>query len=272
MIHVDEGELLAYLDEEASDTEQAHVAGHLAACASCADELRRLRDLSADVRGILAMTDAPVPVERAKIRLDAVRREQAGRRRGAVTPMPGRFAQRASRSFRRGLLQAAALALILAGVASAAIPRSPLRAWVASAIDAVFGEEAAVTSTPAVQPEPAVAPVPEAVASQTEVAPSDGRVSVVLRSPPSGTRVQVEVTDDPVAIVRAVASLRAGAGRLEAFGIAGDEILVKLPRSATVATVEVDGRVLLRTEAGSFVQLPAGVTASGDEVVLHIRP
>ncbi|MGH7505038.1 MAG: hypothetical protein ACRELX_05290, partial [Longimicrobiales bacterium] len=137
------------------------------------------------------------------------------------------------------------------------------------------GDDAVPTAPAAVpiaEPEPAVAPAPEAVAQHTEVPLADGRVSVVLRSPPAGIRVRVELTDDMFAMVEAVASVRAGTGRVEAFGIGGDEILVQLPRSATLASVEVDGRVLVRTEDGSFVQLPDGVTASGDEVVLRIRP
>ncbi len=57
-------DLLAYLDGELSERDQARVTAHLATCAACAAELAQLRALRGDLRATLDVALAPVQLSR----------------------------------------------------------------------------------------------------------------------------------------------------------------------------------------------------------------
>lgn len=261
MTHVDEGTLLAHLDGQSGE-DREEVAAHLAACPVCAAELRSLRDMTAELQGALLLTDRPAPIEAARARLRAARTvapHVAPRRGIHVGP------------FRMGLLQAAMLALVLAGVVGAAIPGTPLRLWIESMIDAITADE----PVPAV--EPPVVTVPEPPAAEPAVVPSEyrveavnGRVDIALSDPPANARITVDLSDDERATLRAPASMSTSPGRLEAFAMGEGEIDVTLPRDGVTSTVSVDGRTVVRREAGEYTYLAPGASVEGDVVVLRI--
>jgi hypothetical protein len=172
-----------------------------------------------------------------------------------------------------GVLQAAVLALVLAGVAGAAIPGSPLRLW----LESTFGEEEVETPVivvPAPQQEAPVAPAPvtpEVVTNEVTATPVDGRVVISLHEPPAGVRLIVRVADGNQATVEAVASPTARPGGVVLTSIGGDRIVVTLPRTIVSARIEVDGVTIVHREGESFTQLPAQATPSGDEIVIVLE-
>lgn len=264
MTHVDEGTLLAHLDGQGGD-DREEVAEHLAACPRCAAELRSLRDMSAELRGALLLTDVPAPVEAARARVFAahptvVRDVRDARRVFHLGP------------FRVGLLQAAALALVLAGVVAAAIPGSPLRQWVESALAALTGGAAEPVVVTPVEPVPEPsAPAPVPAPDETRVQAVNGRVHVVLRDPPANARIVIDLSDDDRATLSATASFEQSAGRLEAFAIREGDIEITLPRTGVRGTVEIDGRIVVqRDEGGEYTYLAPGATVRGDVVELRI--
>jgi hypothetical protein len=262
MIHVDESTLLAYLDGQAS-ARREEVATHVAACARCGAELQSLRDMTADLQGALGILDVPAPVAAARARVDAARREV----RRAAWPATVRLGP-----FRMGVLQAAALALVLAGVAGAAIPGSPLRLW----LESTFGEaeveipEIVVPAPSAVDPvvvQPAeVEPRP----NEVYAVPGDGRVVIGLHEPPAGARLIVRVADTDRATVEAVATPTGRTGSIELTSIGGDRIIVTLPRTIVSARIELDGALFVHREGETFTQLPPDHTLNGDEIVIRL--
>lgn len=265
MTHVDEGTLLAHLDGQGGE-DREEVAAHVAACPRCAAELRSLRDMTADLQGALLLTDVPAPIEAARARVFGMRPE--------IVRTVEREAPRGFHvgSFRVGLLQAATLALVLAGVVGAAIPGTPLRHWIESVIAAVTRED----EQPAVVEQPVEAvPAPPAAepavtADEFRAYPVDGRVHIALSDPPANARIVVGLSDDDRAVLSATASFEASAGRLEAFSIGEGDIEITLPRDAVTSTVEVDGRIVVQREAGEYTYLAPGASRQGDVIVLRI--
>lgn len=137
MTHLDEGTIQAFLDDELPSRERAAAAAHLVRCDACRrshDELSRVAATFAT--GIAALDVAP-PVART----------------------PGLAAPRRLRLLTPSLARAAGLVLLLAAAASAAVPGSPVRQWLAGDPEPV-PEPAATEATtgPAVRP-PSPAPV-----------------------------------------------------------------------------------------------------------------
>jgi hypothetical protein len=239
MNHATEGQLQASLDGEARSEDLAGVREHLRLCGQCAAELAALRSLNEEAANALALLDVPAPAVQP-----ALARVRQARAAGS-----GRFA-----SSRRALARAAMLVLAAAGVASAAIPGSPVRRWLATAVERMAGVLA-----PAERPA-AEAPVPVPVTGSqagASAAPAQGRVRVLLMDPGEGALVRVLLTDGPRAVVRADESSGArfssGAGRVEARGVERGEVVVELPRGALTATVEIDGVVVVSREGDSLV-------------------
>jgi anti-sigma factor RsiW len=240
MSHATEGQLQAYLDGEAGGGDRASVQEHLRRCGECAAALAELRAVSESAAQAFALLDAPAPsVRHALARFEAAR---------------GARPRRRFETGRRALVRAAMLVLAVAGVASAAIPGSPVRRWLAMATERVAG-----VLTPAERPAaeaPLPAPAMEAMAGASAV-PAQGRVRVVLAEVAEGTTVRVLLVDGGRAIVRADetsgARFTSGPGRVEARGVELGQIIVELPRNALVATVELDGQVVVSREGDALI-------------------
>jgi hypothetical protein len=262
MIHATEGLLQAYLDEEISGSAAADLRDHLAGCAACASELESLRRAGQLVHHSLGLiSSADVPMLRARAAIAAHRQ-------------PDRF-----RGFARlsasGLAKAAMLLLALAGAGAAAIPGSPVRQALESAlarVAQVFNGAAAPAHDPAAAPPVATEPVdaPEFVSSRMGVLPADGRVRVLLHTPSGNVDVRVLLVDDRMAHVEATTEeavrFRTGAGRIEVAGLTAGAVTIEIPRTAHGATIEVDGLVYVYKQ-GQVLELsgPAG-RERGDQV------
>jgi hypothetical protein len=253
MDHVTDEQLQSHLDGEDSEFERVRTGRHLEACAPCRARLEELGGLAADVGGALALLRPPAGARPA---FDVL----ADRAR-AVRPVTARPGAARATASARPWLRAAVVLLALAGAAGAAtvLLRPPAAAL----------PEAAVTAAPA---EPAaVAPGDEgqaALRSGVSVLPEAGRVVVAVRGVAVGSSIDVVRTASPEAsaFVRgdgAGVRFSARSGRLEVD--AGGRVValeIALPEAAVAATVEVDGRVRARTEAGGvrIVPVPGGVS------------
>lgn len=216
MTHVDDGVLMAYMDEELSPSARADTAKHVLACPRCRE---RLDELAADGRLLqeaLALVDRPAPVERAHARF---RGRTAGHRWS-----PGRSVSGTA------FIKAAGLVLLLAAGASAAVPGSPVRNW--------------IRTTLVSREKPAAANRADTM-SGVSILPANGHVEVAISRAAKGTRLRVRVVDGPRASVtvpeaRKLPQFRTAPGRIDVVEPA-DEVLIDMPKTATEIEVTVNG-------------------------------
>ena len=241
MAHIDEGTLQAYLDDEV--TARAEIDQHLAACTECAAELGRLQSAAQLFATALRRVDVKAPTGPALAEVN-VRR-----------PQPLRVPQQ-SRSFASMPLARAAMFVIgIAAVAGAAIPGSPVRALIVSALRTVTGqqeqEQRATPPQPRVETSEPVFDTKTDVAAALSIQPSDGRVLIVLTRVAPEATIRVTEVDGNRATVEANgaaahARFRTGPGRIEVVDVTSGEVRVEIPRSALGARVEVDGKVIFQ--------------------------
>lgn len=282
--HLDEGALRALLDGELAIPDRDAVLRHLEACERCTRAAEEQRTLSLAASRALASLDVPVD-------LDAARAALAHRTAGGTvpvtraTPAPGEpcvaprgeapwppmarlrtsiFSRRLTRPL---LARTAVVVLALGGAVASALPGSPVRAWLAA------GWELAVRALgPGPAPAPVVAPASTAPEAGVRVAPSAGRLRILLTSP-AGIQVLVRFTDGEVAGVYAGAGarFRTAPGLVDA-AVSGPEVRVEIPRGVPAATVEVNGRVFLRKAGDRLQLLGPGADTSGAEIRFRAAP
>jgi len=250
-MHVNEGELQAFLDGALDEQRRVGVTDHLAGCAECRAALAELRRLSAIFSSAMELLDEPkvVPFE--------PRVARAARGRGALVGAWGAF------------LRAAVIVLMVGGVAWGAMPGSQLREWAGrlweagSAFLAGRGEER--------RGEPAPVLAAEAQAA-IGIFPENGEARVIVRESGPGLALRVRLSAAQQVMVRWAGSgaepvFRTAAGRLEVVGAGAGEVSIEAPRSARVL-VEVGGRVIAVAEGGEVRRL-AAAESSGDDVVFR---
>lgn len=249
--HVDEGELQSLIDGELDAPAADRVEAHLTECGACRAEVDSLQQASMALSGALRELDRPAV---------------------AVPPFRAPAARPAAMAGGWGALpRAAVLVLGLAGAASAAIPGSPVRAWVES----LAGERAAETPAAVAEgpgPERAIAG-PEAGVS---VAPEAGTVRVVLNDVAADVLVTAVLTDGPRAGVYATgaaaeARFTTGRGRIDAVGAASGTLRVEIPRDAVSATVIVNGRTYVVKDGDRLRGGGPDAETAGDEVTFRMR-
>ncbi len=256
-MHVTEGTLQAYLDDELAAADRESVASHLAVCSACTSELTLLESASGHLAALLAGADLPAP---------------------EVAPDPftrARWSRRAIGA-RRTLSRAAVLLVFAAGAVAAAVPGSPLHEalkelWSGAA--ARFSS-APAPAAPAPEPEPAPAAGADRVSS-VSVEPLGGSVSYTIVDAGPATRVHVRLVDGPIGGVEArgeasQARFRTGPGRIEVRRIPSGDLTVLIPRGAQSATVRVDGRTLLSKEGDHLRLLAAPADSSAEEIVFEV--
>ncbi len=244
MTHLSEGAIVALRDGERA---AEHDLAHLEACDACREAETAARARSAMVSDALALLDDPVDTASAKAHV----RRRIDERRSSRSPLSWS---------RLPLGRAAAILLVTAGAASA-LPGSPVRDWWlgSSGEPAPLVEPATVTGA---EP-PAQTPRPTGIA----VAVPDGRIAVVVRGTEPGTVVDVVWQGDATARISAPAGsgFTYGDGRAEVSATPG-AIEVRLPRSATLATVEVEGALYLRRSAAGLEVLGPAVERGDDRI------
>jgi hypothetical protein len=258
MTHPDEGTLQALLDGELRPDERAGVERHVAGCPPCAAELESLRGAAALFAGAILKDDVPVDVDQALWRFEGRRRRPAVARRFAGGAM-GR---------------AAVLLLASAAVLSATVPGSPIRAWLTS-----LGEGPVATETRA--PDADAAPsvlstehLDDAPAG-VSVLPLEGRMRVVFLDPAEGVRLRVRLHDgDRVGVWATGAAVgahfRTAPDRVEVQGVRDGEVRVEIPRGGREFTLEVDGRVYLRTDGERLIFPGPAADTTGPEILFEV--
>jgi hypothetical protein len=256
--HLEEGGLIALRDgAEAADPDART---HLASCAACHEALGALRERASVVSAALDTLDAGWNVERARARV----RERVAEATAARAGAPSSVGRR-SRATLWTTSRAAGILLVTAAAASA-LPGSPVRRWLS---DRIGGDEAAATAPAAVESAPTAAAASEATGVRLTV-PS-GPLRVVLRDVVVGSEVRVVLVPGTEAAVFAPAGSRftSATGRVEARVMPG-EIRVELPMGVDPVSLEVGGRIYLRsTSAGVDVPGPA-TSRTADEIIFRI--
>ncbi len=251
MRHLDDGSLQALIDNELPEFEEHEARRHLAACGACRELLAEVSESSRVFSSAMAVIDVPA----SRSAPPAAREPVATR----VRPLHGAGGAAAGRSAGRwapgAVRRAAAILIVAAGGASATIPGSPVREWLAAQRSPIAA--------------PAVAPAnPEIMAAAVEtgvsVTPAAGQLRIVLVDPGAGVHIRVLLTESARGGAFAedgagTAAFRAAAGRIEVAGAAGGRLRVEIPTSADDAAIVVDGVEQVVKEGGLL-----RVTAAGE--------
>ncbi|MFQ5889501.1 MAG: anti-sigma factor family protein [Gemmatimonadota bacterium] len=253
MSHLSETQLLSYLDGELSQKASEEVAAHLGECGECRASLEALRQAARHFSAAVSLLDVEAEVPRTI--------PEGPRPRRVRPPRPWRT-----------LARAAVLVLALAGVASAVIPGSPVRSWVA-ALHLGGKEEAPIVPTVG-REEPA--PEGERGPAGVSVLPDAGVLRILLTNFAPESSVRVRLVDGAEAHVEvgedAEARFRIGPGRIEVSGSGRGDLVVDLPRSALEATVEVEGRIAVMKKGKQLRLLRPAVDSLQGDVRFRIGP
>jgi anti-sigma factor RsiW len=226
MSHLDDGTIQAFLDDELPRQERRAAAEHLLGCDRCRNAREDLERATALFSEAVATLNAEPTGAVPRAALAAAGRPGA----------PGSF------------VKAAGLVLLLAAAASAAVPGSPVREWIESAV------EPAPEPTPMPEPPP-VEPVPAPEPAGVALVP-DGAVEVRLADL-EGVTIRLAQTDGESVAVSAVGAdrdptFRTRPGQIEVAGSAGGQLIIEIPRSAGAIRVLVDGEVYAEQANGEL--------------------
>jgi anti-sigma factor RsiW len=290
--HEEDGRLMAYVDGELLAEDARGVETHLSGCPDCALETTRLRAQRGRVQAALSRVDVDVSAasgrvrERLRLARDAApsgpsteHLRPAGKpadsrdvpgHPGGATPAARRMAPPARRwLLRTRALQAALFVLFMAGGAAALVPGSPLRRWLGGA-----REESAAAPALMRAPEPEGA-VPAASSEPVRLSalPVEGRLRVSLELP-VGTELSVAIAEGERATVFAepdpATRFTSAPGVLQA-AVAGGSVRVELPRGAADVSLEVNGQLYLRAQAGELRFTQPATDSSDVEYSFRIR-
>lgn len=246
-------------------SEHRSIATHVLNCPRCRATLVELQDLPRRVR------EATTVVPPA----DAWEKIVAARHAGdiVVLPFERKPARHAgsvvARARRTGFGKAAALLLAMAGVASATIPASPVRAWIESITDSG-------AASPGEAPAPVVSePQHNQPVSGISVEPVRGEVQLSFVGPSPGSSLRIRLTDaEAVEVVgRGAAAkgvFRSAPGRVEVLELGAGEVSLGVPRSLVRFSVSVNGVPYLMMESGEIRIFASRVDTAGGEFILPI--
>jgi hypothetical protein len=166
--------------------------------------------------------------------------------------------------------RAAAIAaglVLCASVAAALVPQTGVRVW----LEQLLGAPATVPAAPA-----APASDPAVAVAEMAVSPVNGVVHVELTAPAAPLQLRVRLgagADLEILAARGAAAARfiAGAGRIEIDGASNGEILLVLPRSARLVTVDVDGVRAVEARGSAMTVLVPRADTVGTELILPVR-
>jgi hypothetical protein len=293
--HVEEGTLQAWLDDELQGATASDVARHLEQCAACRDVAQGLRTLESGTTAHLLPLEGEVDLDAARWKVRqrrAARRDadrnaerEAGREAGrgggregparTGRPGPGPLQNRPGSSqnrpgpsrkgkgwSRRRSVAAAAMLVLVAGGA-AALPGSPIRAWIGEAMGG------------APEPEIRTATVDGESMAGVAVGLRDGRVEIVLRAPRPSAEVEIRVGGEDRVELQAPVGARysTAPGRVEAdLADAGDgPLLILIPSSAREVHLAVERRPIMTWSGGTF-RLEEGIPAEtrGEAMVIRL--
>ena len=243
MMHLEDGTLQGFLDDELSAGERAETAEHLLSCAECHRSYEELMQANALFAQSVSVLDVEPP---------------------ATSPAVVRSLRGRARSGTLSFVKAAGLVLGFAAVASAAVPGSPVRDWIARVAQPAPLDEVESTESPIATPEPG--PVPAPTPAGVSIAPAnDGAVEVTLTGL-EDVVIRLETIAGPRASVSVVGAdrdptFRTGAGTVEVLDAVGGAVYVRLPRDVEGARLFVDGRLYAGVGGGTLrIHVPADTT------------
>jgi hypothetical protein len=211
-VHLTDHDLEALMDGEMPEGAERSARVHLEECAGCSARYRRLAEDERATADLLRTLDHPTP------KLEA----------GALIARARQQPLRASSPSRRSLLAAGLGALVIAAVASAAVPTSPLRRYLDRALDRWREPEAAAPARLIVhQPQP---PTP-AQGSGVSFIPRR-EVEVVFRSDQEQGAIRITLTDGTMLRMRTL-------GEAVGYVISRDTLRVDNRKPASSYDVEV---------------------------------
>ncbi len=274
MRHLDEGVILSFLDGELGEAAKDDIRAHLAACEACRSEARHLREASNRLDGALALLDAPLNREKARVRL-----QERVRNRSVASPppVPARVRNPWGWGSLLTLPRAAGIVLLLAGSAAAAVPGSPVREWAArgwSALQGPGSPAAVQESSSEAEPEVQDAEIPPRAETGATLLPEAGRVELWVEGVQGRALITVAYVDGDRAGIFAGSNTRyrTETGRIEAWSPTGP-VRVEIPRGLTGSLVGVNGEVVLRESGGAREILGPVVRAGEREIVFEVgRP
>lgn len=261
MTHLSDGEIAALLDGELTKDRVRRVEEHLEDCDRCA----RRRD---ELAGVSDRLDAT---------LERGLEPPAGLGSTAAEPEGwGLY----------GGLKAAAAVIVLVGAgalaADAALPGSPVRDLVVGAVSELAGVDRFV---PAVEPpggttdrsrqaegtaDTAVDGPARPARRGLAVSPVDGRLVLRISGAAEGTRVRIELTEEPRGRISARGgTFRTDPGRLAVLNPAPGEIRVSAPRAGEWR-LEIDSRTVLRRSGGRVVRADGSTVEDRSGLLLRV--
>lgn len=256
MTHAVEGTLQAYLDEEMAPADRSALESHLLRCDACREQLEDLLRLSSEVHAALSETDlvagTAMALQQVRLRHGALGGAPAAASGAARREAAARWTAfgRPLRLTPASLLKAAALAVLVAGAASLAVPGSPLFAWLRDALQRP--DAAAPAPQPVATPEPRLTPAPEQPAAPPPagfITPMDGTIQIRVIGVAPGAEIQVRYTNEAGAGVfpsgDADPRYRTRPGVIEVSGLNSGGVLIELPRNVPRASIEVNGELYL---------------------------
>jgi len=273
MTHLTPAEIVALRDDELEIVSQDRRA-HLEGCPPCRQALGSARERARRVAEGLPPAPTLSDEEITGAR-EAVRARLGDPAHGPGAPASGGDSPEGDHGDARvrplhrpgwglgALARAAGLVLLLGGGA-AALPGSPVRAWIEEALQ---DPVAAVGEAPEPSPAAEAAPAPTGETG-VRVRVDEGPIAVVVHGAAPGSRIRVVLAQGrELAVFAADGSrFRSSDGQVEVTAAAGP-IRVRLPRSVLPATLSANGRVYLRW-TGTGLETPGPVVTRGEEEVV----
>lgn len=244
------------------------VAAHLARCSRCRKQVAQVREF---VRIAREATELPLPS-------DIWTRVEARRARGEEVLLPvssGSPVQAQRRRFMRSsqsLTRAAVLLFVIAGLASASLPGSPVRDWWIG----TFMSRASTATPDGLSPQ-AVPDMATEDATGVWIAPVDGTVLILVEDPNPELQMRMRLTDDPEVSVQATGAARTGAFRTSAGRVVlvrpgAGELRLEIPRTLPSVLLQVDGEIILRKQGSELYVLAPVADTIGAEFLLRMHP
>jgi hypothetical protein len=249
MLHVAEHELLAFIDGELTDDRRSQVDRHLEGCAGCTRDLEAFRSASRNLSLALQQIDVVPDYDIGAV---LARKRSRGRRHLAL----------------RALAKAAVLVFAVGAAGAAAIPGSPVRAWIGEA----WEEAKSIIGLAPQGVEPALVQPARSDVSRVAVAPADGNVRIDIRAASPEAMVRVVVVEGTDAAVTAEgARFRTGSGWIEVLNAGPGEIRIELPRGARSATVAIDGTVAVLKQGEGLRLVTPAADSSASELLFRVE-
>ncbi len=159
---------------------------------------------------------------------------------------------------------AAALIVIFLSGASAAIPGSPMRAWLKWTVEQL----AFVPGTrPAAPPPDESGEKASGRAAAVSVQPKDGLVRIMITGAAPETMIRLRLLNrGPASVWSVDGRYRTAPGEIEVLDAGPGDVLVYIPRSMPTALVEVNGRLVAIKEGPDLKLLIPAADSSDTEV------